>query len=59
MPKANVQQTTHYILTLELSPNELVILQAMVQNWLKSEDEPSESAQIRQAIFEACAKQRT
>lgn len=58
MPKATVQQTTHYILTLELSPNELVILQAMVQNPLKS-DEPSEAAQIRRAIFEACSKHRT
>lgn len=59
MPKATIQHMTHYVLTLELSPNELTMLQSMVQNWLKSEDEPPESAQIRRAIFEACAKQRT
>lgn len=58
MPKATVQHVTHYVLTLELSPNELTALQAMVQNPLKPVEE-TEIAQIRRAIFEACAKQRT
>lgn len=58
MPKATVQHVTHYVLTLELSPNELTALQAMVQNPLKP-DEEREIAQIRRAIFEACAMQRT
>lgn len=58
MPKATVQQVNHYVLTLELSPNELTALQAIVQNPLKP-DEGTEIAQIRQAIFQACAKQRT
>ena len=58
MPKATVQQVNHYVLTLELSPNELTALQAMVQNPLKP-DEDREIAQIRRAIFEACARQRT
>ena len=58
MPKATVQQVTHYVLTLELSPNELTALQAMVQNPLKP-DEGTEIAQIRRAIFQACAEQRT
>ena len=58
MPKATVQHVTHYVLTLELSPNELTVLQAMVQNPLKP-DEGAEIAQIRRAIFEACSRQRT
>lgn len=58
MPKATVQHVTHYVLTLELSPNELTALQAMVQNPLKP-DEEIEIAQIRRAIFEACTKHRT
>lgn len=58
MPKATVQHVTHYVLTLELTPDELTALQAMVQNPLKP-DEGTEIAQIRRAIFEACAKQRT
>lgn len=58
MPKATVQHVTHYVLTLELSPNELTALQAMVQNPLKP-DEGAEIAQIRRAIFEACSRQRT
>ena len=58
MPKATVQHVTHYVLTLELSPNELTALQAMVQNPLKP-DEGAEIAQIRRAIFEVCTKHRT
>lgn len=58
MPKATVKHVTHYVLTLELSPNELTALQAMVQNPLKP-DEGAEIAQIRRAIFEACSRQRT
>lgn len=38
MPKATVQHVTHYVLTLELSPNELTALQAMVQNPLKPDE---------------------
>lgn len=58
MPKATVQQVNHYVLTLELSPNELTALQALVQNPLKP-DEGNEIAQLRRAIFEACTKHRT
>lgn len=58
MPKATVQPVTHYVLTLELSPNELTALQALVQNPLKP-DEGTEIAQLRRAIFEACTKHRT
>lgn len=62
MPKAIVQHMTHYVLTMELSPNELTLLQAMVQNPLNGhtpDSEPDSERQIRRAIFEACARHRT
>ena len=62
MPKANVQHMTHYVLTLELSPNELDRLRAMMQNPLQGatlDQENQPDQQIRRAIFEACAKHRT
>lgn len=62
MPKADVQHMTHYVLTLELSPNELVMLQRMMQNAPFLGDgvtEPEDATRIRRAIFEACAKHRT
>lgn len=62
MPKANVQNVTRFILTLELTPNELDRLRGMMQNPLQgitSVSEPSEERMIRKAIFDACAMHRT
>lgn len=62
MVQAVVNQETKYRLELELTPNELVILQAMMQNAPFMGDgvtEPDDATRIRRAIFEACAKHRT
>lgn len=62
MPRANMQMTTHYVLNLELSPNEVDCLKAMIQNPLNGntpETEPEIERAIRRAIFEACSRQRT
>lgn len=62
MPKAIVQHMTHFVLTLELSPNELDRLRAMMQNPLHGatlDQENPQDQQIRQAIFQACAQHRT
>ena len=58
MAQANVIQQVNYRLVMDLSPNELVMLQAIMQNPLRA-DEPEEEAQLRRAIFNACAKHRT
>lgn len=58
MANANITQQTNYRLVMELSPNELVILQSIMQNPRRA-DEPEEEAQLRQVIFKACAKHRT
>jgi hypothetical protein len=62
MPKADCQHMTHFVLTLELSPNELDRLRSMMQNPLNGntpDTEPSDERAIRRAIFDACAKHRT
>ena len=62
MPKATVQHMTHYVLTLELSPNELDRLRGMMQNPLNGntpDSEPGDERMIRRAIFDACAQHRT
>lgn len=62
MPKATVQHMTHFVLTLELSPNELDRLMVMMKNPLHGatlDQENPQDQQIRRAIFEACAKHRT
>lgn len=58
MAQANVTQQVNYRLVMDLSRNELVILQAIMQNPLRA-DEPEEEAQLRRAIFNACVKHRT
>lgn len=58
MAQANVTQQVNYRLIMYLSPNELVILQAIMQNPLRA-DESEEEAQLRKAIFNACAQRRT
>lgn len=58
MVQAVATAQTSYRLVLDLTPNELVILQAIMQNPLRA-DEPEEEAQLRRAIFNACAKHRT
>ncbi|QPL10889.1 hypothetical protein PP754_gp048 [Pectobacterium phage Possum] len=62
MPKAEVKQSTKFILTLELNPNELDRLRTMMQNPLHGatlEQENEFDQSIRRAIFEACSRHRT
>lgn len=62
MPKAEVKQSTKFILTLELSPNELDRLRTMMKNPLHGAtlDQENESDQlIRRAIFNACSQHHT
>lgn len=58
MVVVKVNQITHFQLVLELAPNELDLLKAMVQNPVRP-DESAEESQIRRAIFNACNSQRT
>ncbi|QHJ81818.1 MAG: hypothetical protein [Bacteriophage sp.] len=62
MPKATVAQSVKFILTLELTPNELDRLRAMMQNPLQGvalDDENESDQVIRRAIFNACGHYRT
>ncbi|AQT27887.1 hypothetical protein HWB09_gp045 [Pectobacterium phage vB_PatP_CB4] len=62
MVQAVATQETKYRLVLELTPNELVTLQAMMQNTPFMGDgatEPEDATRIRRAIFEACSRHRT
>lgn len=62
MAKAKVDHMTTFRLSLELSPNELDALKAMMQNPVggvhPNEEDPTEQG-IRRAIFDACNQHRT
>lgn len=58
MAKATVNQITTFQLILELAPNELDLLKAMVESSMCLNESPEE-CQIRQAILNACNSQRT
>lgn len=54
MAKAAVEETTTYLLTLELTAEELALLRAMMQNtWA---DETNVEVSLRETIFNACNK---
>lgn len=63
MANASVTQQVNYRLVLDLTPNELVTLQGIMQNPLWNPEqpdlEPEDVKTIRKAIFHACAKHRT
>lgn len=63
MVQAVATTQTSYRLVLDLTPNELVTLQGIMQNpfWNPEQPdlEPEDVKAIRKAIFNACAKHRT
>lgn len=62
MVQAVATAQTSYRLVLELTPNELVMLQAMMRNAPCLGDgvtELEDATRIRRAIFEACSRHRT
>ncbi|WAK44971.1 hypothetical protein Fifi067_00051 [Erwinia phage Fifi067] len=60
MANAEVTQVTVFRLVVDLSPNELDALKALVQNPLhRPQDESPSQRNMREAIFNACNKHRT
>ena len=60
MAKAEVTEVTVFRLVMELSPDELDALKALVQNpQHRPQDETDSQRNMREAIFNACNKHRT